>query len=84
MAQGTVKDFDFEARTGTLLMDDRTEVVIEPASIPEGSEIRTLRLGQRVGFDLDPDPDPDGGGGAGSGAGGPKVARNLRVVTFGL
>jgi cold shock CspA family protein len=72
MAQGTVKDFDIEARTGTLLMDDRTEVAIEPASIPEGSEIRTLRLGQRVGFDLDP------------GAEGPKVARNLRVVTFGL
>jgi cold shock CspA family protein len=71
MAQGTVKDFDIEAKTGTLLMDDRTEVAIEPASIPAGSEIRYLRLGQRVGFDLE-----DGGE--------RKVARNLRVVTFGL
>lgn len=78
MAQGTVKDFDIEARTGTLLMDDRTEVAIEPASIPVGSEIRTLRLGQRVGFDLDPDPGGDGAEAV------PKVARNLRVVTFGL
>jgi len=71
MAQGTVRDFDIEGKTGTLLMDDRTEVVIEPASIPEGSEIRYLRIGQRVGFDLDGDGDH-------------KVARNLRVVTFGL
>ena len=53
-------------------MDDRTEVVIEPASIPDGSEIRYLRIGQRVGFDLDDD------------GGERKVARNLRVVTFGL
>jgi cold shock CspA family protein len=82
MAQGTVKDFDFHARTGTLLMDDRTEVAIEPASIPPGSEIRTLRIGQRVGFDLDPD-DPDAGPAPGEGSG-HKVARNLRVVTFGL
>jgi cold shock CspA family protein len=72
MAQGTVRDFDIDGRVGTLLMDDRTEVVIEPASIPDGSEIRYLRIGQRVGFDLDDD-------GAER-----KVARNLRVVTFGL
>ena len=76
MAQGTVKHFDREAKTGILLMDDRTEVAIEPASIPDGSEIRTLRLGQRVGFDLDADTAGDDGA--------PKVARNLRVVTFGL
>jgi hypothetical protein len=73
MAQGTVRDFDVEARTGTLLMDDRTEVAIEPESIPAGSEIRYLRIGQRVGFELDDDT-PEGG---------PKVARELRVVTFG-
>lgn len=77
MAQGTVRDFDIEGRVGTLLMDDRTEVAIEPASIPTGSEIRYLRIGQRVGFDLDEGVEGDEGGGR-------KVARNLRVVTFGL
>ncbi len=71
MAQGTVRDFDIEGRTGTLLMDDRTEVQVEPASIPEGSEIRYLRLGQRVGFDVEDEGER-------------KVARNLRVVTFGM
>jgi len=73
MAQGTVRDFDPKAMTGTLLMDDRTEVAIEPASIPAGSEIRYLRIGQRVGFELD----------ASAPEGQAKVARDLRVVTFG-
>jgi cold shock CspA family protein len=70
VAQGTVKEFDIDERTGSLLMDDRTEVEIEPASIPPGSEIRYLRIGQRVGFELNEDGDR-------------KVATNLRVVTFG-
>ena len=47
MAQGTIKDWDEETRTGSLLMEDRTEVGIDATSI-EGSNIRTLRLGQRV------------------------------------
>ena len=51
MAQGTIKDWDEETRTGSLLMEDRTEVGIDSTSI-EGSNIRTLRLGQRVRFDL--------------------------------
>jgi cold shock CspA family protein len=76
MAQGTVRDFDIEARTGTLLMDDRTEVAIEPSSILVGSEIRYLRIGQRVAFELDEDPEGEVGSGR-------KVARELRVVTFG-
>ena len=33
MPQGTVRDFDIEARTGSLLMEDRTEVVIDPTSM---------------------------------------------------
>jgi cold shock CspA family protein len=70
VAQGTVKDFDIGKRTGTLLMDDHSEVAIEPSSIPAGSEIRYLRIGQRVGFELSEDGDR-------------KVATNLRVVTFG-
>jgi cold shock CspA family protein len=68
LAQGTIKDFDDGSRTGTLLMDDRTEVAIGPASMADDT-IRTLRLGQRVKFDIE---DGDGG----------KMARDLRLVTF--
>jgi cold shock CspA family protein len=69
MAQGTIKDFDLGSVRGTLLMDDATEVAIDRTSL-EGSGILTLRLGQRVIFDLDE-------------ADGAKVARGLRIVTFG-
>jgi cold shock CspA family protein len=68
MAQGTIKDFDDGTRSGTLLQDDRTEVRIDAESL-EGGGIRTLRLGQRVIYDL-----ADEGGG--------KIARRLRLVTF--
>ncbi|HEX5949539.1 MAG TPA: hypothetical protein VFZ96_00925 [Actinomycetota bacterium] len=68
MPQGTVKEFDIGARTGSLLMEDRTEVVIDPTSM-EGSGLRYLRLGQRVKFDLVEE-------------GGRKVARALRIVTL--
>ena len=68
MPQGTVKDFDAEARTGSLLMEDRTEVGIDPTSM-EGSGIRSLRLGQRVKFDLVEES-------------GHKLARTLRIVTL--
>jgi cold shock CspA family protein len=68
MAQGTIKHFDLEAVTGSLLMDDRREVAIDAASLA-GSGILTLRLGQRVIFDLDDADDTP-------------VARRLRLVTF--
>jgi 2-phospho-L-lactate/phosphoenolpyruvate guanylyltransferase len=68
MAQGTIKDFDDETRSGTLLQDDRVEVRIDAESL-EGGSIRTLRLGQRVIYDV-------------ADEGGSKVARRLRVVTF--
>ena len=68
MAQATVKDFDIEDRTGTLLMEDRTEVSIDATST-EGSGLRFLRIGQRVRFDLIEE-------------GGRKVARTLRIVTL--
>lgn len=68
MPQGTIRDFDDEDRTGSLLMDDRTEVNIDPTSL-EGAGIRTLRIGQRVRFDLVEE-------------GGRKVARTLRLVTM--
>lgn len=68
MAQGTVKDFDHQERTGSLLMEDRTEVQIDATSM-EGSGLRFLRIGQRVRFDLIDE-------------GGRKVARTLRIVTL--
>ncbi len=67
MPQGTIKDFDESERTGSLLMEDRSEVAIDATSV-EGSGLRTLRVGQRVRFDLVEE-------------GGRKVARTLRIVT---
>jgi cold shock CspA family protein len=68
VAQGTIRDYDAEARTGSLLMDDRTEVGIDATSL-EGAGIIDLRIGQRVRFDLVDE-------------GGRKIARTLRLVTF--
>jgi cold shock CspA family protein len=67
MAQGTIKEFDDQSRTGSLLMEDRSEVRIDATSL-EGGGIRTLRLGQRVKFSLADEA-------------GTKVARSLRLVT---
>ena len=69
MPQGTIRDFDEGTRTGSLLQDDRTEVDIDASSI-EGSGLRTLRIGQRVSFDVADEA-------------GRKLARGLRIVTFG-
>ena len=68
MPQGTIKHFDAGSRDGSLLMEDATEVHIDATSL-EGAGILTLRIGQRVRFDLIEE-------------GGRKVARTLRVVTF--
>ena len=68
MPQGTIKHYDEAERTGSLLLEDRTEIAIDPAST-EGTNVRTLRIGQRVRFDLE---DADGR----------PVARALRLVTF--
>jgi cold shock CspA family protein len=68
VAQGTIKDYDEQTGSGSLLMDDRSEVAIDPVSI-KGSNILTLRLGQRVRFDLDEST-------------GSAIARRLRLVTF--
>lgn len=68
MPQGTIKDYDRENRTGTLLLDDASEVSIDATSM-EGSGIRYLRIGQRVKFNLVEES-------------GTKLARTLRIVTF--
>ena len=68
MAQGTIKLFDEQSRKGSLLMEDRTEVAIDAASL-DGSGLRSLRLGQRVRFEL-------------ADEGGRKVARALNILTM--
>lgn len=68
MAQGTIKAYDEASHVGSLLMEDRSEVAIDATSL-EGAGIRTLRIGQRVKFDL---ADQDG----------KKIARSLRIVTI--
>jgi cold shock CspA family protein len=67
--QGTIKHYDEEGRTGVLLTDDRTEVSIDDRSLGDAF-IQSLRIGQRVRFELE----RTGDGGA--------VARDLRLVTF--
>jgi cold shock CspA family protein len=69
MTQGTIKEFSTNERTGSLLMDDATEVSIDATST-EGSGLRTLRIGQRVKFDVIEES-------------GRKIARTLRIVTLG-
>jgi len=66
--QGTVKDYDVEHRTGSLLTDEQDEIAIDAGSV-EGAGIRYLRVGQRVKFEV-------------ADEGGKKVARTLRIVTF--
>jgi cold shock CspA family protein len=66
--QGTIKTYDVEARTGSLLTDDQEEIGIDVESV-EGAGIRYLRIGQRVKFDI-------------ADEGGNKMARTLRIVTF--
>ena len=65
--QGTIKDFDVDSRTGSLLTAARTEIAIDPASF--GQDVLSLRFGQRVRFEVDERGDV-------------KVARDLRLVTF--
>ena len=66
--QGPIKLYDDASKTGSGVTDDRTEVASDARSL--GDEfIRTLRLGQRVRFEVEEDE-------------GRQVARELRLVTF--
>ncbi len=69
MAQGTIKDYRDSDQAGSLLMDDRTEVFIDQTSTEGWGHIRSLRIGQRVVFDLAEE-------------GGRKVARGLKIISF--
>jgi cold shock CspA family protein len=68
VAQGTIKEFDAGSRSGSLLMEDRSEIAIDATSL-EGAGLRMLRIGQRVKFDVTDEA-------------GRKVARSLRLVTI--
>jgi 2-phospho-L-lactate/phosphoenolpyruvate guanylyltransferase len=68
MSQGTIKEYDIEQRTGSLLLDDGTEIRIDPVSVQD-SGLRYLRLGQRVKFDI---VDQEG----------EQRARKLRILTI--
>ena len=68
MAQGTIKDYEDETKIGSLLLEDGREVAIDADSVGDDA-VRTLRLGQRVKFDI---VETDDG----------LVSRDLRLVTF--
>nr|WP_239097407.1 cold-shock protein [Asanoa ferruginea] len=50
--QGTVATYDPASRSGTVLLDDGTELAY-PAEAFDASGLRLLRLGQRVRIDRD-------------------------------
>jgi 2-phospho-L-lactate guanylyltransferase len=50
--QGTVATYDPDTRSGTLLLDDGTEIAYPPEAFA-ASGLRLLRLGQRVRIDRD-------------------------------
>jgi 2-phospho-L-lactate guanylyltransferase len=52
--QGTVATFDTQTHTGTLILDDGTELAF-PAEAFARSGLRQLRLGQRLTVATDPD-----------------------------
>ena len=52
--QVTIATFDLTSRSGTLLLDDGTELAFDAPAF-DGSGLRKLRLGQRVDIDAGPD-----------------------------
>jgi cold shock CspA family protein len=52
MGQGTVKEFSAKTRSGSVLLDDGTEIPL-PAEAFARSELLDLRFGQRVRFQVD-------------------------------
>jgi cold shock CspA family protein len=68
MPQGTIKEYHPSDHTGSLLLDDGSEIAIDPISTRD-SGLRYLRLGQRVKFDI---ADEDGA----------RLARRLRILTI--
>ena len=68
MPQGTVKHFDIQTNTGTILLDDQAELPV-PAETFAATGLLELRLGQRVRFDIE-------------GSGDDRRVTNLNLVSF--
>jgi cold shock CspA family protein len=66
--QGTVKSYDEATRSGTLLADDGTEFEMDATSF-KGGNLRLLRSGQRLDFDVVEES-------------GRSLARSLKIPTF--
>ncbi|HVM15185.1 MAG TPA: hypothetical protein VM287_12790 [Egibacteraceae bacterium] len=56
MPQGTVKHFDVETSTGTVLLDNQDELPIDAETFA-ASGLLELRLGQRVRFQIETEDD---------------------------
>jgi 2-phospho-L-lactate guanylyltransferase len=54
--QGTIATFDPDSRSGTLLLDDGTELTFDAPAF-DRSGLRQLRLGQRVVVESEPSGD---------------------------
>jgi 2-phospho-L-lactate guanylyltransferase len=54
MPQGTIKDYDIETGTGTVVQDDQVELTFDTETFL-ASGLEELRLGQRVRFRRDGD-----------------------------
>lgn len=52
MPQGTIKTFDHGTRSGSLVLDDMTELSYDAETFA-ASALAELRIGQRVRFDLE-------------------------------
>lgn len=52
MPQGTVKQFDTSTKTGTILLDDQSELPVDAETFA-ASGLLELRLGQRVRFEIE-------------------------------
>lgn len=70
MPQGTVKHFDIDTNTGTVLLDDQDELPVDAETFA-ASGLLELRLGQRVRFDIE-------------GSGEDRRIRGLDLVSFGV
>ncbi|HEV7934451.1 MAG TPA: hypothetical protein VGP70_19360 [Actinomadura sp.] len=56
--QGTVRTYDAAARSGSVLLDDGTQLDFDAVAFEAGG-LRLLRFGQRVNLALDEGPDGD-------------------------
>lgn len=56
MPQGTVKTYDINTHTATILLDDQEELPVD-ADTFAASGLLELRLGQRVRFEIEGDGD---------------------------